>query len=97
MGRRPAGGSLALGAWSSDGGPVVRPGHEPDVGAVSRELRLLWIIEEVRRQRIGAGKGAELAEMPRAAFMRILGEHGVPVIDYSIDDLDRELRVLGLG
>jgi hypothetical protein len=29
--------------------------------------------------------------------MRILGEHGVPVIDYSVDDLDRELRVLGLG
>lgn len=70
---------------------------EPDVRAVSRELRLLWIIEEVRRQRLGAGKGAELAEMPRAAFMQILGEHGVPVIDYSVDDLDRELRVLGLG
>jgi predicted HTH domain antitoxin len=69
---------------------------EPDVPAVSRELRVLWIIEEVRQHRIGAGKGAELAEMPRAAFMRVLGEHGVPVIDYAVEDFDRELGVLGI-
>ena len=70
---------------------------EPDVRALGRELRLLWIIEEVRQHRVGVGKGAELAEVPRAAFMRVLGDHGVPVIDYSADDLDRELGVLGLG
>lgn len=67
---------------------------EPDVPALGRDLRLLWIIEEVRQRRLGAGKGSELAGMPRAAFMRALGEHGVPVIDYSVDDLDRELGVL---
>ena len=70
---------------------------EPDVRALGRELRLLWIIEEVRQHRVGVGKGAELAEVPCAAFMRVLGDHGVPVIDYSADDLDRELGVLGLG
>lgn len=70
---------------------------EPDVRALGSELRLLWIIEEVRQHRVGVGKGAELAGVPRAAFMRVLGEHGVPVIDYSADDLDRELGGLGLG
>ena len=64
---------------------------------MSRELRLLWLIEEVRGQRLGAGKGAELAGVPRAAFMQLLGDHGVPVIDYTVEDLERELQVLGIG
>jgi predicted HTH domain antitoxin len=76
--------------------PWDRP-SEPDVGAMSRELRLLWIIEEVRGRRLGVGKGAELAGVPRAAFMQILGNHGVPVIDYTVEDLERELQVLGIG
>ncbi len=71
-------------------------GGEPDVPALGRDLRLLWLIEEVRHHRLGVGKGASLASMPRAAFMRALGERGVPVIDYAADDLDRELDVLGL-
>lgn len=70
---------------------------EPDLRALGRELRVLWIIEEVRQHRIGVGKGAELAGVPRAGFMRVLGEHGVPVIDYSVEELDRELGALGLG
>lgn len=76
--------------------PWDRPG-EPDLGAMSRELRLLWLIEEVRGRRLGAGKGAELAGVPRAAFMQLLGDHGVPVIDYTVEDLERELQVLGIG
>lgn len=70
---------------------------EPDTRAVGQELRLLWIIEEVRQHRLGIGKAAELAGVPRAAFMRALGQHGVPVIDYSVDDLERELGTFGPG
>lgn len=70
---------------------------EPDARSLGTELRLLWLIEEVRHRRLGIGKASELAELPRAAFMRVLGEHGVPVIDYSVDDFDRELAALGLG
>jgi hypothetical protein len=28
--------------------------------------------------------------------MSILGEHGVPVIDYPVEDLERELRLMGV-
>jgi predicted HTH domain antitoxin len=70
---------------------------EPDPRSLGRELRLLWLIEEVRKRRIGIGKAASLSEIPRAAFMRVLGEHGVPVIDYGVEELDRELGALGLG
>jgi predicted HTH domain antitoxin len=66
-------------------------GVPPDPTVVGDELRLLWIIEQVRLQRIGVGKGAELAGLPRAAFMQALGAHGVPVIDYAPSDLQREL------
>ena len=61
-----------------------------DPAAVTEDLRRLWIIEQVRLKRIGVGKGAELARMPRAAFMQALGAHGVPVIDYDPVDLQDE-------
>lgn len=67
----------------------------PDAGAIGEELRRLWLVEQVRQRKIGVGKAAELAGVPRAAFMKLLGEHGVPVIDYSAEELDRELRAQG--
>ena len=62
-----------------------------DIAQLGDELRRLWAVEQVRLRRLGVGKGAEVAAMPRAAFMQLLGEHGVPVIDYSADDLQEEL------
>lgn len=66
-----------------------------DAARIGSELRALWAVELVRQRRCGVGKGAEIADLPRAAFMRMLGEHGVPVIDYAVDDLREELRSLG--
>lgn len=65
-----------------------------EVSQLSVELRRLWVVEQVRQRRLGVGKAAEVAEMPRAAFMQLLGEHGVPVIDYPVEDLQGELRNL---
>ena len=70
---------------------------DADPAVLSVELRRLWAVEQVRRHRFGVGKGAEVAEMPRASFMRLLGEHGVPVIDYPASDLEEELRLLDQG
>jgi len=70
---------------------------EPDPGSLRRELRLLWLVEEVRHHRLGIGKAASFAELPRAAFMQVLGAHGVPVIDDDADDLDCELEALEFG
>jgi hypothetical protein len=38
-----------------------------DTARLSQELRLLWLVEQVRLHRVGIGKGAELAGLPRAA------------------------------
>lgn len=67
---------------------------QADAEQLSAELRALWAVDQVRRGRCGVGKGAELAKMPRAAFMTLLGEHGVPVIDYDEADLRQELGAL---
>jgi predicted HTH domain antitoxin len=70
---------------------LVGDADETRLGA---ELRALWAVEQVRLKRCGVGKGAELARLPRAAFMRLLGDHGVAVIDYPREDLREELRTL---
>jgi predicted HTH domain antitoxin len=75
--------------------PFPTGGASADPAALSAELRELWIIEQVRLHRIGVGRGAELTRMPRAAFMQLLGAHGVPVIDYEPDELQKELGPLG--
>jgi predicted HTH domain antitoxin len=63
-------------------------------GALATELRLLWIIDRVRAGRISVGKGAELAGMDRWSFMQMMGEHGVPVIAYSAEDLRKDVATL---
>ena len=68
---------------------------DAEVSQLGIELRRLWAVEQVRRQRLGVGRAAEIAGMPRAAFMQFLGEHGVPVIDYPVEDLKEELGLLG--
>lgn len=70
-------------------------GAAPDERVVSNELRLLWIVEQVRLHRFGVGKAAELAGMPRAAFMSLLGVHGVAIIDYPAGELQDELGHAG--
>ena len=67
----------------------------PDLARLSHDLRVLWIVDQVRQRHVGIGKGAELAGLARAAFMLLLGEHGVPVIDYPVADLEDEICSLG--
>lgn len=66
----------------------------PDPKEIGPQLRVLWAIEQVRLRRCGVGKGAELAGVPRAAFMHLLGDHGIPAIDYPVEDFREELSTL---
>lgn len=70
---------------------------DTDLDQLSAELLALWAVEQVRLGRCGVGKGSELAGLPRASFMRLLGEHGVAVIDYGKDDFQLELQALDAG
>ena len=58
---------------------------------IATELRVLWLIEQVRERRLSHGKAAELAGMPRARFLQLMSRHGVDVFDFDPDELAAEL------
>jgi predicted HTH domain antitoxin len=62
-----------------------------DPQEVADEMRLLWLLEEVRSRRLGFGKAAELAGLPVAQFLLLMGEHHITPFDYDEDELMREL------
>ncbi|MEZ5535694.1 MAG: type II toxin-antitoxin system prevent-host-death family antitoxin [Thiolinea sp.] len=45
---------------------------------------------------LSLGKAAKVAEMPYIAFSEYLSRRGIPVVDYSPDELEDELRVANL-
>jgi len=65
--------------------------HPWDPERIAEDLRLLWLLELVRERRLGHGKAAELAGIPRARFLQIMGRHRISSFDYDPDELDEEL------
>lgn len=59
----------------------------------TNEARLLLCIKLYEADRISLGKAAELAGSSKWAFMELLAEQGIPVINYSPDELERELTI----
>lgn len=62
-----------------------------DPAEVAQEMRVLWFLEEVRARRLGYGKAAELAGVPTAEFLRLIGRHQITPFDYDDDELAREI------
>jgi predicted HTH domain antitoxin len=56
------------------------------------ELRLLLAVKLFELKRVSLGRAAEIAGMGKIAFMDELGRLHVPVIDFSEDQLEHELR-----
>ncbi len=55
------------------------------------ETQTLLAIKLYEMERVSLGQAAELAGYSKRAFMEILGKHNVPVINYSPEDLRKEL------
>lgn len=65
---------------------------------VAGELRLVWLVEQVRQRQLGYAKAAELAGMSQAAFVRVLGVHHVSPFDLDEAEIDREIAAgMALG
>lgn len=62
-----------------------------DPKEIAEEMRILWLLEEVRSRRLGFGKAAELGRIPQARFLQLMGRHGITPFDYDEADLEREL------
>ncbi len=65
--------------------------HPWEPAAIAAEMRVLWLVEQVRARRLGHGKAAELAGLPRERFLQVMGTHGVSPFDYDGDELADEL------
>lgn len=72
--------------------PAEAFSHTPwDPRQLAHELRLLWFLELVRQRRLGFGKAAELAQVPLARFLELMGEHQITPFDYDPEDIEQEL------
>jgi hypothetical protein len=60
-------------------------------GTIAGEMRVLWLIEQVRTRRLGHGKAAELAGFGRERFLELMGVHGVSAFDLDVEDLSDEV------
>lgn len=58
---------------------------------LSPEQRAKRLLDRVRHRRLGHGKAAELAGVPRAAFLRMMARQQITPFDYDEDELTAEL------
>ena len=57
-----------------------------------QELRFLVAAKLYELGRIASGRAAELAGMDRVEFLGTLGRYRISVFNYSLDELEREIR-----
>ena len=61
---------------------------------LSVEAAKLIALELFREQVISIGRAAELCGTPLAAFMEFAAAHGVPPLNYGIEQLEEDRRTL---
>ena len=59
-----------------------------------KKIKIFAAVEYFKEEKLSLGKAAELAEMDKMDFMFYLGKNGIPVINYSAEELDEELERL---
>jgi predicted HTH domain antitoxin len=57
---------------------------------LSQKAARLLALELYREDKVSLGRAAELCQTPLAAFMDFAGEHCVPPLRYSFEDLEEE-------
>jgi predicted HTH domain antitoxin len=62
--------------------------------AAGEKLLRAFVLSLYRQDRISSGKAARLLDIHRLEFIRLLGEEGIPYLDYSSEELEAELEAL---
>lgn len=60
-------------------------------GSLSQKAKEWLALQLFREGHLSSGSAAEWLGIERVEFIDLLGERGVPYIDYPTEDLDREL------
>jgi len=64
--------------------PVLPPFVDADEG------RLMMALKFYELGRLSLGQASELAGHTKRGFIEVLGHHGIPVVDYAVDELAGE-------
>jgi len=65
-----------------------------DQGNISQEAAKLIALELFREETVSLGRAAELCATPLAAFMDFAAAHGVPPLNYSMEQFEQDRRTL---
>ncbi len=57
-----------------------------------KEAHMTLAIGLYQKGKLSLGQAAELVGLSKAAFMELLGTHGVSIFNHSADDLDRDIE-----
>ncbi len=63
-------------------------------GEAVETMKRSFVIEQYKRERISAGKAAELLGMRKLDFISLLAEQGIPYFDYTDQELEEEFRAV---
>ncbi len=55
------------------------------------EAKILFAIKLFETGKVSLGQAARLAGFSKRSFIEVLGQHGVPIFNYAVDDLVEEL------
>jgi predicted HTH domain antitoxin len=62
-----------------------------DAGEVALSMRKEFALKNFREGRLTLAQGAAFCDMNIYDFISIVSQAGIPIIDYSIEEVDREL------
>ena len=65
-----------------------------DQGNVSQEAAKFIALELFREGTVSIGRAAELCATPLAAFMEFSAAHGVPPLNYGMEQFEEDCRTL---
>jgi prevent-host-death family protein len=81
---------------------VAKHGHPlfvalpPDEHVLNHGVAVALACRMFADQVLSLGKAARMANIPVETFIERLGEMGIPAVNYSAEELDRELDILAI-
>ncbi|NEP62174.1 MAG: UPF0175 family protein [Symploca sp. SIO2G7] len=66
---------------------------ELPIDVTPQEAKFLFAAKLFETGKLSLGQAAELSEYSKPTFMELLGKIGIPVFDYSPEDLEQEMNL----
>jgi len=78
-------------AWLNDGGIMKTSALIEKQSETPDELKVVAAVKMYETRKVSLGKAAKLGGLSKRAFLEELGRRGIPVFDYSPEELREEI------